>query len=97
MVTENPEVAKVDYRVDETGMKLQSTADSEMIATRDTELAVAATGPGDWARYVLIGFAIAIAVLLALQLFQGSPSTEVQSGTPVAEPVTEQLATPPAR
>ncbi|MDB5505879.1 MAG: hypothetical protein JWR75_517 [Devosia sp.] len=97
MANESPEVAKVDFLVDENGRKMPLPADSGITATRDTERAVGATGPGAWSRYLLIGFAIAIAVLLALQLFQGAPSTEVQSGTPVAEPVTEQLATPPAQ
>ena len=97
MANENPEIAKVACMVDETGRKLPLAADSAITATRDTERAVGATGPGAWSRYLLIGFAIAIAVLFALQMFQGAPSTEVQTGTPVAEPVTEQLAMPPAQ
>ncbi|WDR06713.1 hypothetical protein PSQ90_04445 [Devosia rhodophyticola] len=66
----------------------QVIAESEPVAAR-------ANTPTNWWRAGLIGLAIVIAVLLALQLLMGAPGTDVQPGTPTAEPVVETPASNP--
>ena len=82
-----PEVAKVDVLVDENGSQIDVPDDSGIKAARPNEPSVGATGPTNWLLYGIVALGILIAVLLALQLLNGSPGTDVQPGTPVAAPV----------
>lgn len=80
-----PAVARVDYLVDENGAKLDVPDDSEVTVTKDVERSVASTSPTNWWRASLVALGIVAFILLMLQLFGGTPGTDVQPGTPVAE------------
>jgi len=86
-----PEVAKVDVLVDETGAQIDVPDDSGIRVAHEDEPSVGATGPTNWWLYGVIALAILVAVLLLLQMLNGAPSTEMQSGTPTSAPVTETL------
>lgn len=91
-----PTVADVDTLVDENGSRIEVPPDSELRVAGEHEEVVASTSPTNWWLYGLVGLAIVIAILLALQLMNGAPGTAVQPGTPTAAPVTEPIvpATP---
>ena len=95
-------VADVDFMVDENGSRVEVPQDSELKAAGDHEATVGATGPTNWWLYGIGALAIIIAIILLMQVFSGAPGTEVQPGSPVAEPVVEpvvpidQTATPAA-
>ncbi len=88
-----PSVARVDYLVDENGGKIDVRDDSEVTVTSDVERAVASTSPTNWWQISLIGLGIVAFILLVLQLFGGTPGTDVQPGTPTAE-VQQPVSTP---
>lgn len=83
--------AEVDAMIDEKGSRIEVPRDSELKAAGDHEATVGATGPTNWWLYGLIGLAIIIAIVLLMQVFSGAPGTEVQPGSPVAEPVVEPV------
>jgi hypothetical protein len=78
--------ATVDYAVDENASRLDVPDESTIRPARDSEETLGATGPTNWWRYGLIALGAIALVLLLMQLFGGTPGTDVQSGTPVAEP-----------
>lgn len=80
--------SEVDYVVDENASRVDVPAESHIANARDREATFGATGPTNWWRTGLIGLAIVIALLLAMQLLGGWPGTDVQPGTPVADPQT---------
>ncbi len=82
-----PAVAEVDVLVDENGSTVDVPDGSELKVAGEHDDVVAATSPTNWWLYGLVALAIVIAIVLALQVFNGAPGTEVQSGTPTAEPV----------
>jgi hypothetical protein len=88
-----PSVARVDYLVDENGQKLDLPDDSEVTVTNDVERAVASTSPTNWWQISLVALGIVALILLVLQLFGGTPGTDVQPGTPTAE-VQQPVSTP---
>ncbi|KQN76901.1 hypothetical protein DevBK_11015 [Devosia sp. BK] len=85
--------ANVDFLVDEKGSRIDVPPDSAIHATGDAEAAIGGTSPTNWWLYGLIGLGIVIALVLAMQMFSGAPGTDVQPGTPTAEPVAEQVTT----
>ncbi|KKB13303.1 hypothetical protein VE25_02265 [Devosia geojensis] len=89
-----PEVAKVDRLVDEQGSPIEVPENSGLKPADLAEASVGATSPTRWWAYGLVGLAVVIAILFLLQIFSGAPSTEVQPGTPVSEPVVEPPAAP---
>jgi hypothetical protein len=54
-----------------------------------------ASSPTRWWLYGLVGLAVIIAVLFAMQLINGAPGTDVQPGTPSAAPVVEPAVPTP--
>jgi len=88
-----PAVARVDYLVDENGSRIDLPEDSEITVTDDVERAVASTSPTNWWQLGLVGMGIVALIILVLQLFGGTPGTDVQPGTPTAV-VQEPAATP---
>jgi len=88
-----PSVARVDYLVDENGARVDVPDNSEISVTDDVERSVASTSPTNWWQISLIGLGIVALILLVLQLLNGTPSTDVQPGTPTA--VVEQPAANP--
>lgn len=89
-----PEVAKVDYMVDENGAKLDVPDGSGLKVAGEHETVVASTSPTNWWLYGLGALAIIIAILLVMQIFSGAPGTDMQPGTPTSEPVVETPAEP---
>jgi hypothetical protein len=87
-----PTVADVDALVDENGSRIEVPIDSELKVAGEHDDVVASTSPTNWWLYGLVALAIVIAIVLALQVFNGAPGTEVQSGTPTAAPVVEPVA-----
>jgi hypothetical protein len=83
---QNQPGAKVDYIVDENASKLDVPDESTIRPAGDNEETLASTGPTNWWRYGLLAVGALALVLLLMQLFGGRPGTDVQSGTPVAEP-----------
>lgn len=81
--TDRPGVA-VDFLVDENGSRLNVPDDSKVVVTDDAERAVASTGPTSWWQAGVIALGIVALILLLMQVFGGTPGTDVQPGTPVA-------------
>ena len=81
-----PTVARVDYLINEEGRKVDVADDSELRVTDDVERSVGSTAPTSWWQAGLIALGIVAFILLMLQVFNGSPGTDVQPGTPVAAP-----------
>jgi len=88
----SPTVASVDRLVDENGQPIPVPDGSELKVAGEHDDAIAATSPTNWWLYGLIALAIVIAIILALQMFNGAPGTDVQSGTPTSAPVVEPVA-----
>ena len=91
-----PEVAKVDYLVDETGARVDVPDDSGLRVATNMEQQVGATGPANWWRLGLIALGAIALVLLIMQLMGsggGLPTTDVIPGTPTTPPADQ---TPPA-
>jgi hypothetical protein len=82
----NQPAAAVDFLVDENGRKLDVRDGSTIRAARETEESVGAVGPTNWWRLGLVALGAVALVLLLMQLFGGTPGTDVQTGTPVAQP-----------
>jgi hypothetical protein len=82
----NQPAASVDYLVDENASAVNVPDDSNIRPADEIEETVGATGPTNWWMMGLIALGIVVAILLALQLLNGSPGTDVQPGTPVAQP-----------
>lgn len=77
--------AAVDFLVDENAQRLDVKDDSIIRPATEREPGIGATGPTNWWRRGLIAVGIVAAILLTLQLFGGTPSTDVQPGTPTAQ------------
>ncbi len=80
------EAARVDFLVDENGERIDVPDDSGVQPTRDSERAIGATSPASWWRWSLVALGAVALVLLIMQVFSGTPGTNVQPGTPVAAP-----------
>jgi len=89
-----PNVANVDFLVDENGSRIDVPEGSAVRPTGDPEASVGATSPTNWWLYGIIGLAIVVALLFLMQMLNGAPGTDVQPGTPTAEPVVETPAQP---
>jgi hypothetical protein len=87
-----PTVASVDHLVDENGLRIDVPDGSAIKVAGEHEATVAATGPTNWWLYGVFGLAIVIALLFLMQMFNGAPGSDVQPGTPSAEPVVEPVA-----
>lgn len=85
-MADRKKAASVDYLVDENGAPLDVPDGSTVRPARNDEESVGSTGPTNWWGYGLIALAAIALVLVLMQVFSGSPGTDVQSGTPVAEP-----------
>lgn len=85
-----PEIASVDFLVDENGSRIDVPDDSTLRAATAVEQSVGATGPASWGRYGLVALGAVVLILLVLQLFGGGAGTDVVPGTPVVAP--EQTA-----
>jgi hypothetical protein len=85
-MADRKKAASVDYLVDENGAPLDVPDGSTVRPARNDEESVGSTGPTNWWGYGLIALAAIALVLVLTQVFSGSPGTDVQSGTPVAEP-----------
>jgi hypothetical protein len=85
-MADRKKAASVDYLVDENGAPLDVPDGSTVRPARNDEESVGSTGPTNWWGYGLIALAAIALVLVLMQVFSGSPGTNVQSGTPVAEP-----------
>ena len=86
------DVARVDQLVDENASPIDVPDNSRLDIATDDQPTVGAAGPTNWWQVGLIGLGIVALILLLLQLFGGSPGTDVVPGTPVAAPQIE----PPA-
>jgi hypothetical protein len=86
MADERKKAAAVDYMVDENAAPLDLPDGSTVRPARDDEETLGSTGPTNWWGYGLVALAALALVLVLMQLFGGTPGTDVQSGTPVAEP-----------
>lgn len=86
-----PEVAQVDSLIDENGSRIDLPNGSGIRSARPDEASVGGTGPTNWMLYGLVALGGIIAVLLILQLVSGAPGTDVDPGTPTAEPVVAPL------
>ena len=87
-----PTVAAVDNLIDENGARLDVPDDSPLKVAGEHEESVASTSPTNWWLYGLVALAIVIAIVLALQVFNGAPGSEVQPGTPTSESVVAPAA-----
>lgn len=87
--------ARVDFLVNERGDRMDVPENSQAAATGKVQRSVGATAPSNWWRIGLAVMAALILVILALQIFGGAPGTDVQPGTPVAEPVVEPVVESP--
>ena len=92
--TNQPGTARVDFLVDENGARIDVPDNSKLSVTDDVERTVGATSPTSWWQTGLIGLGIVALILLLMQVFGGTPGTDVQPGTPVAAP---QEPAPPAQ
>ncbi|WP_332698614.1 hypothetical protein [Devosia sp.] len=90
-----PTVASVDSLVDENGSRIDVPDGSALKVAGEHEATVGATGPTNWWLYGVFGLAVVIALLLLLQMFNGAPGSDVQPGTPSAEPVVEPIVPSP--
>ncbi|MCP8885218.1 hypothetical protein NIM87_17040 [Devosia sp. XJ19-1] len=88
----SPQVAKIDYMVDENAAKLDVPDGSGLKVAGEHDETVGSTGPTNWWLYGLGALAIIIAILLVMQIFSGAPGTDMQPGTPTSAPVTETPA-----
>jgi len=86
----------VDSLVDERGSRIDLPENATVEPTSDPERAVAATSPTNWWLIGLIALAIVIAILFGMQMLNGAPGTDVQTGTPTSEPVVPVEPTPAA-
>lgn len=92
--TPTPTVANVDHLIDENGSRIDVPNGSPIKMAGEHEASVGATGPTNWWLYGLGAMAIMVALLFALKMFQGAPSTAVQPGTPTSESVVAPVTGP---
>lgn len=90
--SKRPDVASVDYVVDEKGSRVDLPDGTLLRPTDNPEATVGNTGPTNWWLYGLVGLAIVVALLFLMQMFSGAPGTDVQPGSPTSEPVVEAPA-----
>ena len=86
-----PSPPQVDVAVDKKGVPPSAANDPELVVAGEHEDIVAATNPTSWWLYSLIALAIVVAIVLALQVFNGAPGSDVEPGTPTAAPVVEPV------
>jgi len=84
----------VDRLIDENGSPIEVPEDSAIKVAGEHDLTVGATGPTNWWLYGVVGLAIVAGLLLVMQMFQGAPATDVQTGTPTSESVVAPVADP---
>jgi hypothetical protein len=87
-----PDVASVDALIDENGSRIDLPDRTKLRPTSDPEAAVGATSPTNWWLYGIVGLAIVVVVLFAMQMLNGAPGTDVQPGSPTSAPVVETPA-----
>lgn len=87
-----PSVAKVDGLIDENGSRIELPAGTDIRPTGDVEAAMGGTSPTNWWLYGVLGLAIVIAIIFLMQMFSGAPGTDVEPGSPTAEPMVEAPA-----
>jgi hypothetical protein len=83
-----PDVARVDYAVDEQGNPIELPKDSTLKVASELDPSIGGTTPANWWRYGLVVLAVIAGILLALQFLGGNKGTDVVPGTPVAAPQT---------
>jgi hypothetical protein len=86
MPDDRNKAASVDYMVDENASPLDVPDNSTVHPARRNEDTLGGTGPTNWWRYGLVALAALVLVFLLMQVFGGTPGTDVQTGTPVAAP-----------
>lgn len=84
-----PEVAEVDYVVDEQGNPIELQKDTPLTVATALDESIGGTGPTNWWRYGLVAMAAIILALLLIQWLSGNPQTAVYPGTPVTAPQVE--------
>ena len=89
-----PKVANVDFMVDENGSRINVPDNSTLKVAGEHDATVAGTGPTNWWLYGLVGLAVVVAVLFLMQMLQGAPATDMQSGTPTSESVVAPVTDP---
>ena len=89
-----PNVASVDALIDENGSRIDVPDGSPLKVAGEHEAVVGGTSPTNWWLYGIIGLAIVVALILAMQMFNGAPATDVQPGTPTAESVVAPATDP---
>jgi hypothetical protein len=83
----NPEVARVDFLVDERGHPIEPPHPDEGVkAARDREPNVGGTGPTNWWRYGLVALGVIALILLIMQLFSGGANTNTAPASPTTPP-----------
>ena len=82
----SPDVASVDYLVDENASPIDVPDGSMLKVATEVEQTVGATGPTNWWRMGLIALGLVALLLLALQLLGGGAGTDMVPGTPVVAP-----------
>jgi hypothetical protein len=93
--TIRPAAVATDRLIDENASPINVPDNSGLRRADGAGTSVGATGPTNWWRLGLLALAIVVAILFVLQLLNGAPGTDVQSGTPVSEPVVEPVAPQP--
>lgn len=83
--------ASVDFLIDENATRLDVPDGSTIRPAEEGEPEIGSTGPTNWWRRGLIALGIVAAILLVLQLFGGTPGTDVQPGTPTAVQETQPI------
>lgn len=68
-----PEVAKVDYLIDENGSHIEVDEDEGLRVTHDINETVGSTGPTNAWRYAIIGVAIVAIFIVIMQLVSSRP------------------------
>lgn len=79
-------MAVVDNLVDESGAPIVLGEGSSIRPTGEVEASIGATSPSNWWFYGIVALAIVVALLLVLQWLNGAPGSDVQPGSPSAEP-----------
>ena len=87
-----PQVAKVDFVVDENGSRVDVPDNSGLKVAGEHEESIGAAGPTNWWLYGMSALAIIVAILFVLQLFSGAPGTDTEPGSPTSAPMVETPA-----
>lgn len=91
-----PEAARVDYLIDDSGNRVHVPENSAIRNTGSTEAAVGGTSPASWSRWAIMILGALILIIALWQVFGGAPGTDVQPGSPTAQPVVEPVLELPA-